>query len=208
LTLETESAGAFEIETVLPRRQLVGETEWTGDERVPLSLTPSGPPVAYLDTRAESDDSKERAIVIEKRRATRRVLYEIEHGVVMGWVPAAALRSIEAGVEAAWGLLFLGDPNAPTAPFGADDPTRLPELGEPEPSTPLPCAWNAPLTVEASGTRRQVGVIASGIPLVLGAEQDGQREVMFEHPRVGWHPTARFWVPEHLLYPCVGSSGG
>jgi hypothetical protein len=205
LTLDTASAGAFEIETVLPGRQAVWETEWVGDERVPLSLTSGGSPVAYLDTRAEiPDDPPERAIVIEKRRTTRRVLYAIENAVVMGWVPAGALRSVGESVDKALALLlFLGDPNAPTSPFGADDPTRLPDLGETEPSPPR-CAWNAPLTVEVSGVRRRVGVIASGIPLVLGAERDGLRQVTFEHPSVTVHPTAKFWVSERLLYPCAG----
>jgi hypothetical protein len=205
LTLETESAGAFEVERALPRGPAAWETEWIGDERVPLSLTPGASPVAYLNTRSESeDDPPESAIVIEKRRTSQRVLYGIEAGVVMGWVPAAALRPAAESVELESGFLFFGDPNAPTAPFGVDDPTRLPEPGEPERPRAPSCVWNAPLTVEAGGMRRQVGAIASGIPLDLGAERDGVREVTFEHPSVTSSPQVKFQVPERLLYPCPG----
>ena len=222
LTLEVESAGAFDPRVALGRGQPLREAEWVGHENVPLSLSPAGSPIAELDTRPERDDAesdtddvepesddveRERALVIEVRRGSWRVLYALENVVVMGWVPASALeRETVEEVE----LLDLSVPSAPwspTSPFGGDDPTRGAASSEPE--SPRRCAWNALLTVELGGEKRQVGAIASGIPLILGAEQEGLREVTFEHPSLS-STAARFWVAERLLYPCPdrGESDG
>ncbi len=148
------------------------------------SLTPAGSPIAELDTRPERDDAEsesdevepesdevelvrdevelERAVVIESRRGFRRILYVLENAVVMGWVPASALRRETVDdVE----LFDRSVPNAewgPTSPFGGDDPTRGAESSEPE--LPRRCAWNAPLTVEIGGEKRQLGAIARWYP--------------------------------------------
>jgi hypothetical protein len=208
LTLETETAAEFEIGVLLSRRNPVWETEWRGDERVPLSLTPEAAPIAELDTRPATGDAEpERAIVIGSRRGFRRILYVLEDAVMMGWVPVSALRRGTSPTEVELLNLWAPSPDwLPISPFGVDDPTRLRE-SESESSPPRPCAWNAPLSVEMAGVRRQVGTIASGIPLVLGSAHEGMREVTFEHPSVTSLPSAaRFWVPERLLYPCAGQA--
>jgi len=176
------------------------------------------PPLAFLDTRATcvSEDTEvdcevpepDEVLVLERRANSSRVAYQVETVWVVGWVPDDALRMPFERVDTAELMLF-GTPlwPEPVQPFGDGDPT----LARGDAKTL--CAWNAPLAAEVSGVVRTVGTIASGIPLVAGAQGQGWREVVLEHPALSFAEGARLWVPERLLYPCqpalaIRGSGG
>ena len=205
LSVESEGDDAALWRAPLAGRTSVRRARFRGDERVPLSRAPGQSPIAFLDTRAlcPSDDPEcgdlqpEEVLVLERRAASARIAYLLETVVVVGWVPAGAVREpfepfatdeLLLGPGAPWGL--------PVELFGASDPMAKHD------DTQAVCAWNAPLAAETSGVVRTVGSLASGIPLLPGARRQGWREVSFEHRALAFAAGARSWVPEHLLYPC------
>ncbi|HTU61962.1 MAG TPA: hypothetical protein VMF89_26075, partial [Polyangiales bacterium] len=180
---------------------------WRAAESVPLSRFAGGPAVAWLDTRPDAsneaeneDDEPEQAIVLERRGASARVAYLLESTLVVGWVPLTAFEIGSEQLEDPRITLInlpTADWSRPTTPYGADDPAPLRNDDSPQ-----LCAWNAPLAVEVEGSLRRVGKLASGIPLFPSRSRGGLREVTFSHPALELTDTARFWVPEQLLYQC------
>lgn len=188
-------------------RRSVLQRRWRGDARIPLARAPGQPPLAFLDTRptCTSDEPEvecevpepDEVFVLEKRADWLRIVYVLETITVEGWVPEAAVQKPFERVETA-DLLLAGTPWGPVELFGANDPT----LALADDSAAL-CAWNAPLAVETSGVARNIGSIASGIPLLPGVQRQGWREVtLAHHPALTFAAAARAWVPERLLYPC------
>jgi hypothetical protein len=181
-------------------------TEWTGGARVPLSTTPGNAPVAFLVTSPRGDDSRtDRVSVLESRGAFRRIAYWLNSTLVVGWVPASALRPETESDN--WsdelGLAWAGDLEQPEQPYTENDPTRPPAAHSQSAANSYVCAWNAPLAVELSATIRTIGTLASAIPLVPLTLRDGWREVRFSHPSLRVAASVKFWVPEDYLYPCV-----
>jgi hypothetical protein len=214
LSLEPVWQDDLDVGALLGAPRALFDAHWRGQERVPLSLRPGATPVAFLDTRPESErvpeserdesdagDARadlETVSVLARTGTQVRIAYWLETAAVVGWVGADAL---EPAWEPAspWPSSFGGWPNGPVEPFGSDDPTRVRASGGGE----SVCAWSSPFAVESAGTLRSVGTIASGIPLGLGDRRDGLREVELEHPALSFLGDARLWLPENALYPCV-----
>ncbi|MFZ5890044.1 MAG: hypothetical protein ACOY0T_03170 [Myxococcota bacterium] len=202
LTLDWVGADLYTATALAPKR-LAWETRWIGEARVPLSLHPSNDLVAYLDTREEEDDEETDAVyVLETRGASQRIIYPLEHALVVGWVPASSLQPEREPFDwSAW----IQQPTAdwgPTDLSDADDPTRNRHAASS--TQEFVCAWNAPLVVQTPASSRQVGTLASSIPILVGSSRNGLRRVTLAHPTLSSFDThASFWVPEDSLYPCA-----
>jgi hypothetical protein len=200
-TLDATDVEEFDAERVVGGRHSVLETQWLGSAAVPLSISPRGPVVALLDTRTGEDASEPDAVaVLETRGNMSRVAYWLDAVVVVGWVPSSALASTREPSE--WGALNLITPWGPTEPLGASDPTRAlaaPELG---PEAKPRCVWNAALSAEIGGIRRQIGTLASAIPILVHERRQGFRAIKLLHPALSASEGTTLWVSERSIYPC------
>jgi len=187
-------------------RRSVLRARWSGNERVPLSRAPGQPPLAQLDTRATcaSDEAEgeceapepDEVWVFDERAGWVRVAFALETVAVVGWVPKWAVQQPFDRIATDELALSFAPWGEPAERFGANDPTLA--LREQK----VLCAWNAPLAAETSGLVREVGRIASGIPLLAGAQRQGWQRVALEHPALTFEAGAEVWVPARLLYPC------
>ena len=212
VTMNLAEVANYDERSNITSRKTVLETAWVGEPSVPLSLKPGGPPVALLDTRPENGETEPDSVVILDASGTyRRIVHSLDSVVLIGWVPTSALRRHLERVDwSSIGLLYTTAPwsieTALYAPPGvATDPTQaLARTQIPRGTAPV-CAWNSPFIAESQGVMRSLGTLASAIPLIASGRRGGLREVALHHPDLTTSASARFWVPEQMLYPCDNS---
>lgn len=206
MTMDPRAPQGEEVLPTLNSKKPIAQGEWVGHDRVPLSTAPGQKPVAFLNTAPRSpEDAPDRVSILESGGAFRRIAYRLESSIVVGWVPTSALRvnvDSEDGpdaIELAWS----GELAQPERPYKENDPTRLPPANAEFSRDSVVCAWNAPLAVEFGTAMLTVGTVASAIPLVPLDTRDGWREVLLAHPALKLATSARLWVPEDHVYPCI-----
>ncbi|MGC4067191.1 MAG: hypothetical protein QM784_21630 [Polyangiaceae bacterium] len=206
--LTLESIAESEDEDALPIQsgKTVLQTRLRQGNRVPISKTPGGGVVAFMDPAIQDDESEAgRVAILDARGRYRRVARQFEKSVVVGWIPWAVLqRNVESAewfedIDVRW----MGAADEWRQPYDADDPTRVATAEEPSDTKSPVCAWNAPLAAENATILRRIGTLAGGIPLIPLSLRDGWREVRFVHPAFAVSSSTRFWVPDSYVYPCI-----
>ncbi|MDQ3299522.1 MAG: hypothetical protein M3619_23330, partial [Myxococcota bacterium] len=135
-----------------------------GKQSIPLSLTPTGKPVARLTYKDETP----LVDIVERRGAMARIvvlvhsLNPLDNVTLVGWVPAAAVGPHDSGFGGSWGT-------------GGQPATRKRRK---DPTAPrVTCTHEVPLVADVAGDRALVGAILPKVVIEVGARRGELVEV-------------------------------